>query len=81
MWLNLGRVSARVKVGDEGRSHCDRSRVAEGKVVQTEHQTLPGGAKRFTNILKDKHTDGLIINSVKFNTNATKMHQYQSLAF
>lgn len=32
-----GRVSAWVKVGDKGSSHRDRSRVAEGKVVQTKH--------------------------------------------
>lgn len=51
--LSSARVSAGVKVGDKSCRHCDRSRVAEGKIVQTEHQTLPGGAKCFTNILPD----------------------------
>ena len=36
-WLGSGRVSARVKVGDKSSSHRDRSGVAEGKIVKTEH--------------------------------------------
>lgn len=49
------RVSARMKIGDKGRSHCDRSRVAEGETVEAEHQALPGGSERLPNILKEKH--------------------------
>lgn len=53
-WLGSDCVSALVIVGDESSSHHDRSRVAEGEVVQTELQTLPGAAQGLPDILEDK---------------------------
>lgn len=49
------RVSARMKIGDKGGSHRDRSRVAEGEIVEAEHQALPGSSEHLPNILKEKH--------------------------
>ena len=46
-------VLAHVKVGGESSSHGDRCRVAKSKVVEPEHQTLPGDAERFPNILEE----------------------------
>lgn len=47
-------VSARVKVGAEGCSRRDGSRVAKSEVVEAQHQAFPGDTERLPNILKHR---------------------------
>lgn len=55
-WSRSAAAPPGVIVGHKGGSHRDRGGVTQGKVVQAEHQALPGGTKCFTNVLKEKNT-------------------------
>lgn len=55
-WSRSVAAPPGVIVGHKGGSHRDRGGVTQGKVVQAEHQALPGGTKCFTNVLKEKNT-------------------------
>lgn len=63
-WILAGSscpVSAGVKVWDKSCCHCDGSGVGEGKVVQTEHQTFPGGSECLSHILHIKEYSQTVI--------------------